>query len=150
LNYTVKNDATRFYILVGEREAWTIALSYTIWGFSERTKGQWNTSNIGDYLGFYVTSPTKRIVGFGEINEKFVDDNIVWPDEKLFNISIWKYRIKFKVYYLIGDWQKGIGIPTHIMLNTGRKVINKQTFSRLLRKADIAWNTKIYDPIFKT
>ncbi len=34
-------------------------------GFSEKTKGYWNTVKSGDLIGFYVTKPTKKIVGFG-------------------------------------------------------------------------------------
>jgi hypothetical protein len=139
----------RFYILVGEKETWPIALLYNMWGFSERTKGKWNTCNNGDYVGFYVTSPVKRIIGFGTIKEKFVDEEIIWPDEKLFNRSIWKYRLKLNVCYVIDDWEKGIRIPSNIMLNTGRRMINKQTFSYLLRRANTTWKTKICNEIIK-
>lgn len=92
----------------------------------ERTKGKWNASNIGDNVGFYVTSPIKRIIGFGKINEKFIDEKLIWPDEKLFNISIYKYSIKFNVYYLIGDWQKGIDkLTTHRphMTHTSKNIL---------------------------
>ena len=41
----------RFYLLIGDKETWSISLEYNIWGFSDKTKGLWNTSNIGDFLG---------------------------------------------------------------------------------------------------
>jgi hypothetical protein len=66
---------------------------YSIWGFSDRTKGLWNTSRVGDFMAFYLTSPVSKVVGFDKLSEKFVDEKLIWPDEKLFRRPIWKYRI---------------------------------------------------------
>lgn len=136
-------NAQRYYILVGESEAWRIGLSMNIWGFSDSTKGLWNTSNIGDYVAFYVTAPIKRIIGFGKITEKFIDNEPTWYDEKLFKTSIWKYRIKFEKYHVIENWNNGIPVPPDVMLNVGRKVITKELFCRIIKKADMKWKTAL-------
>lgn len=62
-------------------------------GFAEKTKGLWNTTNVEDYVAFYVTSSTKKIVGYGRVITNYLDESIVWPDEKIFNKPIWKYPI---------------------------------------------------------
>jgi ribosomal protein L39E len=130
----LNHDESNYFILVGDKETWSIAFLQNIWGFSERSKGKWNTSNVGDYVAFYAVSPLKRIIGYGRITSKFVSEDIVWPDEKLFGKSIWKYRIRFEKLRLLKDWKKGVRVPEHIMLNTGRKVVNKETFSNFLEQ----------------
>lgn len=78
----------RYYVLVADEKTWNIALKQNIFGFSERSKGLWNTSNMGDYLAFYVTHPIKKVVGFGIIIEKFIDDKFIFPDEKTFKRAL--------------------------------------------------------------
>lgn len=104
----------------------------------------WNTSKEGDYVGFYVTSPWKKLIGFGKFGRKFVDSRIVWPDERLFERSIWKYRIRIEPIFVSDDWKNGISVPSTIVLNTGRKVLPKQTFQELVKQADKKWKSKIY------
>ena len=111
-----------------------------IWGFSETSKGKWNTSNIGDYLAFYVTSPVKKVIGFGRLKRKFIDDTPIWPDELLFRRTIWRYRFEFEKFFVIDNWNEGIPIVASLMLNTGRRVIDKKTFIGLLRNAGLKWH----------
>lgn len=129
----------RYFILVGDAETWQISLKYNLWGFSESTKGSWNRSDVGDLLAFYVTSPTKKIIGFGEIVRKFVDDTITWPDEIIFKKSIWKYRLEFRLFHVINNWEDGISLPAHIMLNSGRRVVDQGIYEKLVRKAQSKW-----------
>ena len=132
--YELIKGNSNYYILVGDEETWATSFLHNIWGFAEKSKGNWNTSTIGDYVAFYVISPIKRIIGYGRITSKFVSEDIIWPDEKVFEKSIWKYRIGFEKLCLLEDWKKGVRVPEHIMLNTGRKVISKETFSSLLEQ----------------
>ena len=37
-----------YFILVGDRKTWNVSLTEKIWGFSEKTKKYWNTSNSDD------------------------------------------------------------------------------------------------------
>jgi hypothetical protein len=124
----------RFFILVGDKDSWIRSLSDNIWGFSNRSVGNWNTSEIGDYLAFYVTSPFKKIIGYGRITSKFVSEELTWPDEIAFKKSIWRYRIRFNNLKVLENWEMGVPVPKDIMLNTGRKVIDEQTFSIIIKQ----------------
>jgi hypothetical protein len=138
------HDAPRYYILVGDEGTWNVALSNNLWGFSEKSRGFWNTSSDGDCLAFYVTDPLKRVIGFGKIKRKFIDDTIVFPDEKLFGKGIWKYRIEFDKIQVAEDWMKnGITVPSTIMLNTGRRVVDADVFKALVRRAERKWAVRI-------
>jgi len=138
----------RFYILVGNRRTWDTSFSKNIWGFSEKTQGLWSNTKVGDFIAFYVTSPKKKIIGFGKITKKFVDEEIFWPDEKLSNEVLWKYRLKFSIIHLIKNWNEGIPLDRKIVLVQGRKLIEKKLFSEFVKKADRKWNTSIFSKIF--
>jgi hypothetical protein len=133
----------RYYILVGDEDTWKTALSNNIWGFSRNTKGSWNTCSPGDLLAFYVTSPTKKIIGFGRVGKKYEDNNITWKDERFLKRSIWMYRIEIEKIHVINDWSRGLEVDSTIMLNVGRKVIDSNTFRSLLRRADRSWETRL-------
>lgn len=133
----------RYYILVGDIRTWESAFSKNFWGFAEKSKGSWKTTDIGDFVLFYVTSPVMKIIGLGKIVEKFIDEDIFWPDEKIFKKSLWKYRLKFEPIYVVNDWKEGIERPKNIMLNQGRKVIDKDLFFDLVKKAELKWKHKI-------
>jgi len=133
---------SRYYILVGDMQTWETALEHNQWGFAEKNIGLWNTSNEGEFIAFYVTKPVMKIVGFGKIKRKFVSDDMLWPDEKFFKKPIWKYRIKFEIIQQIKNWEDGIEVPHTIMLNIGRKVIQKSIFNSLVKSAESKWNKK--------
>jgi len=135
--------------LVCDHRAWEIGLAQKIFGFRTSTFGLWNTSNVGDFVAFYVTSPLKKIVGFGKITEKFEDDTIIWGAEEFSGKAIWKFRIKFKVIRMTKNWKNGIAPPSNMMLNTGRKVVDEKIFSDLVKDADSKWRTKMHEEIFK-
>jgi len=75
-------EELRYYLLVGDEENWEISIKEKIWGFTDNSKGMWNTTKKGEFLAFYVTSPVKKIIGFGKVSEKFIDDKLLWNDEK--------------------------------------------------------------------
>lgn len=141
MKHVQKNS--RFYILVGERRAWNVALTNKQWGFTEKNSKLWNTTNKNEILAFYVTYPTKKIIGFGIVTDKFISDDLIWPDEILFKRSLWRYRIGFRVLYQIENWHDGIDPPKGVMLNGGRIVINKDQFTKLVKDAKEKWNIKI-------
>ena len=133
---------SRYYILVGDMNTWEIALEKNQWGFAEKNIGLWNTTNEGDFIAFYVTNPVKKIIGFGKIKSKFISDDIFWPDEKFFKKAIWKYRIKIEIIQQIENWEDGIEVPPTILLNIGRKVIQKSVFNSFVKSAESKWNKK--------
>lgn len=136
-------DSLRYYILVTEESNWKKSFEKNIWGFSEKTKGYWNTIQAGEFVAFYVTAPVTKIIGFGKVVKKYVEDNLFWPDEILFDRSLWKYKLKFDVIYLLDDYANGIKPPLTLVLNVGRKVIPEEEFLNLAKIADAKWNSNI-------
>lgn len=137
----------RYYILVGSEQNWKVSLEHNLWGFTENSKGSWNTTKSGDLLAFYVTRPVKKVIGFGKVGKKFSNDNLVWDDEKLFNRSIWKYKFEIIPEYVCKNWEKGIELPPMALI-VSRRVIDKDVFGGLLKKADTAWKTKLFSEFF--
>ena len=121
---------------MGNRRTWNVSIDKNLWGFSEKTRGLWNTSKEGDFVVFYVTNPTKKIIGFGKITEKFITKSIIWPDEKFFKKSLWGNRIRFEMLSGVKNWNDGIDPPINTMLNIGRKVIEKGVFEELIKNAE--------------
>jgi len=149
LNSFVKNMTNlattkpRYYILVADEKTWKVALEKCQWGFSQKNVGLWNTTNDGDFVAFYVTTPIKKIIGFGKVIEKFISEDILWPDEKLFKKSLWMLRLQFKPIHVVKNWKNGVDSPKNMMLNTGRKVIEKNTFDSLASNAEKKWKALI-------
>lgn len=133
----------RYYLLIGDEQNWKISLAKKMWGFSDRTKGSWNTTKKGDLLAFYVTLPVKKVIGFGIVTDKFVDDTIIWSDEKFFKRPIWKYRIKFQIIHFIDEWYNGIALPKDLLLGVSRRVVGHEFFINLIKEADSKWKTKL-------
>jgi len=133
----------RYYLLVGDEQNWKISLDKKMWGFSDRTKGSWNTTKKGDLLAFYVTIPVKKVIGFGIVTDKFVDNTIIWSDEKFCKRSIWKYRIKFQIIHFIDEWNNGITLPKDLLLGVSRRVVGQEFFINLIKEADSKWKTKL-------
>jgi hypothetical protein len=136
--------AANYFIFVGSEDAWQVALKEGQWGFKETTKGYWNTIKNGDLVAFYVTSPIKKVIGFGRIRNKFVDEKLIWPDEKLFKRSIWKCKVTFEKLAVCNEWANGIEAPSNMILIQGRKTIDKDLFLSLVKAGDSKWNTEIY------
>ncbi len=139
----------RCYVIVGEKINWKVSLDKNVWGFTERSKGLWNKIEINEFLAFYVTKPIQKIIGFGQITEKFIDDEILWADEKLFNRAIWKYRINFKLIHVIDDWSKGITAPENMILRSSRVVIDNNLFFDCVKNAEEQWKINILKEIKK-
>lgn len=145
----LKKNNMRFYLLVGERRNWEVSIKKKIWGFGEKTKGLWNTTNQGEFLAYYVTRPTKKIIGFGKVQEKFEDNSLIWQDEKLLGRSLWKYKIGIENFFVCNEWNKGISISKNIILRSSRGVLDKQSYLNLVKKADKTWNIELYDKIIE-
>jgi len=136
-----------FYIMVGNELAWKSAFKKNLWGFSERTKGLWRTIEPEDFVAFYVTYPIKKIIGFGNIEKKFVSETLFWPDEMIFKRCLWPYRIQFTILHVINKWHDGIKV-NRIILNQGRKKISENEFESFLMEAEKLWKVKIHS-VFK-
>ncbi len=75
--------------------------------------------------------------------KKIIDDTIIWPEEKLSEESIWKYKIRFSTKYIVKDWKMGIYVPNNIVLNQGRKKISEKDFLFLIKIAEKKWKVEI-------
>lgn len=77
-----------------------------------------------------------------------MSDDLIFPDELLFGKVIWEYRFEFEKIHLVQDWEKGgIHVPSHIMLNVGRRVVDPETFLKLVRKAEQKWQKNILEKL---
>ncbi len=87
-----------------------------------------------------MTDPVKKVIGFGTIKRKFIDETVIWSAEKyLFKRALWKYRIELKKIYVTNEWNRKIHAPSGLMLNTGRKMVDKKTFTTLVKEAQTKW-----------
>ena len=142
-------EPQRYYLLVGDENNWKIAIKENVWGVSDRTKGIWNTTKIGEIVGFYVTKPSSKIIGFGRITKKIIDERLLWDDELYFNRSLWKYKIEFTPIFIQKNWNQGIKLSSdrNWFLQSTRVVIKKNLFFELVENADKKWRTKIKNKI---
>ncbi len=147
----IKTPEKRYYILIGDEENWKTAIQENMWGFSDKTKGLWNTIQIGEYIVFYVTQPFSKIIGLGVVTRKFIDEKLLWKDELNFNRSLWKYRLEFKPIIIQNNWEKGFKLPSRKkwFLQSTRIIIEKEMFFEIIEVADKQWKTKIRDKIKK-
>jgi len=143
-NSDIGANQQRFYILVGDKENWEISIEKKLWGFTKKSKGEWNTTKPNDLVAFYVTSPVKKIIGFGIVTDKLSNEDLVWMDEKRFKRSLWQYKIHFDIFHVCKDWKEGINIPSTIFLQVSRRVIKKDVFLKLVNEADTKWNSTIH------
>jgi len=138
---TVRNqkNESRCYLLIGREQNWKISLEKKVWGFTEWSKGLWNNTKEDELLAFYVTKPNSAIIGFGKVKTKFVNDDILWVQEKEANQSLWRYKISFEIFYICDDWEHGIPITTKQFLQSTRSVIKKEDFLYYVKKAKTKW-----------
>jgi len=132
-----------FFIYVGDESAWRISLTENLWGYPNKFQNSWSKLNIGDLFAFYVTAPISKIIGFGRVSDKFIDEKLFWPDEKLFKRCLWKYKVGFERINVIENWGNGISIPSTILLKGGRIPISEEIFMKLIKDAEKSWNKKI-------
>jgi len=133
----------RFYLLIGEPDNWKVSISKKIWGFTENSRGQWRTTSIGEPVGFYITKPIQKLIGFGKITDKFYDEKLIWNDEILFKRSLWKYKLSFNIIHVCKNWDTGIELPKGFLLGVSRKVVPKNIFLDLVCLAEKKWKIKL-------
>ncbi|MEM3944041.1 MAG: EVE domain-containing protein [Thermofilaceae archaeon] len=81
--------------LSGSFENWRIALEKGVWGVSENAKGLWNKVQRGDKAVFYAVKT--GVIGYGTVEDKFVSEEPLWPEEKQKGRALWPYRLKIRV-----------------------------------------------------
>lgn len=142
-----QNEERRHFVLIGRHENWQVSLSNNLWGFTENSKGFWNKTNTGDLLAFYIMSPLRKVVGFGTVGKKFINEDLIWNDEKQFKRSLWKYKFEINPSYICEDWKRGIALPS-MSLGVSRKLVDKETFVNMVKNADKTWNSGLFKEFF--
>ncbi|PIV10496.1 MAG: hypothetical protein COS49_00230 [Candidatus Portnoybacteria bacterium CG03_land_8_20_14_0_80_41_10] len=84
---------------------------------------------------FYITKTIKGIVGIGKIENKFIQDKPLWPDEIEANKVIYPFRFEFHIDYLLEekDWHnKKIPVGLSIQeMRRGINILQKKTVDKL-------------------
>lgn len=142
-----KDKERRYFVLIGSAKNWKTSLNHNLWGFTEKSKGLWNKTNPKDLLAFYVTLPIGKVIGFGHVGKKFINDDLIWNDEKLFKNSIWKYKFEIIPSYICKNFEEGVELP-YMVLGTSRKAVNEETFASLVKGADSHFNTNLFKEYF--
>jgi len=138
-------ESCNYYLLIGKEENWKTSLSKQIWGFTKRGTNSWAKLEVNDLLMFYVTRPTKKVIGFGKINTKFQTNEFVWDLEKYHQEVIWPNKISFEVIFLCENWDEGIPLPSDMILQTASKKISLDLFYDLAKKAESKWDVEIVE-----
>jgi len=100
-----------FWIVPGKITNWKHAfLSNGIWGFKDDVlnKVYWLALSPGDLICFYVTNPTKRVIGYGTVRTKFIQNIPLWPDELQAGVAKWPLRFEFDIDFILPEnqWQE--------------------------------------------
>ena len=126
---------TNYFILVGDEATWKTSFKNNWWGFANKNKGMWASTEINDMCLLYVTSPIKKCIGMAIVTDKFKDETLFWPDELFFERSMWPLKLKFRILYDVKNWDDGIKLPATLILNQGRKKISYEMYSNIIQKA---------------
>ncbi|MEZ0345922.1 MAG: EVE domain-containing protein [Infirmifilum sp.] len=83
------------WVLSGTPENWEVAVKQGVWGVGEKARNLWGKVQPGDRVVFYATRT--GVIGYGVVEEKFVDEKPLWPREKQEGRAIWPYRLRIRV-----------------------------------------------------
>lgn len=96
---------------------------------------EWKALDKGDILFFYITKTVRGIVGIGRIENKFIQDKPLWPDEITVGKVIYPFRFEFHIDYLLEEknWKdKKIPIGLSIQeMRRGINILQKKTVDKL-------------------
>jgi len=119
------------WLLSDNQENFELSMKFRqVWGVQDKWYSQWKALEKGDTVFFYI-SKIKKIIGVGEIGNKFIQREPLWPDEIKENKVKYPLKFEFNINYLLNkrDWLKdGIGITDFINIKLG-----KGAFADLLR-----------------
>lgn len=139
-----------WWVLVGSEENWDYAIQGAtgIWGVRDKPvlKRYWDKIRKGDYALFYVKSPVKGVVGFGQIDSKNKQNTPIWPDEQREAKVIYPWRFYFNIAHILSIdlWHKESlkieGIPFQAGLSP---ISNPETIKRIVKIIEKVWGEKI-------
>lgn len=147
-----------FWLLVGPIQNWKSALKHSppIWGVRDTPRLRPSVQKVskGDLLAFYVMKPVSGIVGFGRVeSERFIGDDLIWPDEKKANKVAYPHRFNFSIVHLLKDsaWKSECfrsynGAVSRLAFR-GFNPVRKETFATFIKKAEKQWAINLQDRI---
>jgi hypothetical protein len=119
------------WFLSSNCENFKLSMKYKqIWGVQDKWYSQWKALEKGNNIFFYI-SEIKKVIGIGEIGDKFIQREPLWPDEIEEKRVKYPLRFEFNIKYLLQEncWvSDGIEITDFINRNLG-----KGAFADLLR-----------------
>ncbi len=118
----------RYWTLSGTLENWRIGLEKGVWGVSEKAKGLWEKVQPGDVVVFYATKT--GVIGYGIVEEKYVDREPLWPEEARRGEAIWPYRMKIRVEEVFDPPKPK---PRKMLVAFAINVLNEQVFKEAVR-----------------
>ncbi len=87
----------KYYVAPGTYENWRLAFTKgNIWGLPEWHRPAWESLESGDIVFFYVESPLSRVVGYGQIQDTFVDRGPFFADD-YGEVTLWPLRFRFQI-----------------------------------------------------
>jgi len=88
-----------------------------------------------DPIFFFATRPVSGVIGFGRIQNKFIQDRPMWPDEIELKQVLYPYRFDFHIDYVLerNRWRSDrIKIPLTIQeMRRGINILLERTVSAL-------------------
>ena len=110
----------------------------------------------GDLLAFYVVKPISGIVGFGRVeSERFVGDDLIWPEEKEAKKVIYFHRFNFSIAYLLEEsaWKTYClgscdGTVSRYAIR-GFNPVRKEMFVTFIRNAEKRWKISLEEMLGK-
>lgn len=134
-----------FWILTGNEENWETALNSNVWGVREGNLVRyWEKLNKGDFLFFYVKSPITGIIGVGEVESKFKQNEPLWSDEIRENKVIYPYRFGFRTLGVLkpSNWRKDALVVRDIKvgIQAGMNPLgNRESIKELINRVKEKW-----------
>jgi len=147
---TSSSNKTNWWVIVGSEENWDYAIQGAtgIWGVRDKPvlKRSWERIKKGDYTLFYVKSPIKGVIGYGQIESKNKQNVPIWPDEQREARVIYPWRFYFNVNHILRPelWRKESlkmeGVPFQAGLSP---ISNPETIKRIVKIIEKVWGEKI-------
>jgi hypothetical protein len=109
-----------YHIAPGTKENWQLSFANgNIWGLPEWHKPAWQSLQRGEVVFFYVESPLSVVIGFGEIQDAFIDATPFFADD-WGHVSKWPLRFRFQIVLPPSDPLKRPGVLISDMLKFPR------------------------------
>jgi hypothetical protein len=114
------------WMIFGPEKSWATALELGgIWGVKQALYPEWKALDPEDRIFFFATKPISAVIGAGRVQNKFIQDKPLWPDEIASNQVIYPFRFEFLIDYVLEtDRWKADGLKVPLTISEMRRGIN--------------------------